>query len=111
MSLKKLSLTYIDEFGETCQADFNNHEYHSLMELLFDKYLQDWGDCKGRAWCGTCTCDGPAASRFTGRLGANSTSPCAFCVTRPERVPEFPMLADFKLSSEELQVHACTLVV
>ncbi|CAZ96400.1 2Fe-2S iron-sulfur cluster-binding protein [Zobellia galactanivorans] len=54
MSLKKLSLTYIDEFGETCQADFNNHEYHSLMELLFDKYLQDWGDCKGRAWCGTC---------------------------------------------------------
>ncbi|MGB5437676.1 MAG: 2Fe-2S iron-sulfur cluster-binding protein [Maribacter sp.] len=24
------------------------------MELLFDKYVEDWGDCKGRAWCGTC---------------------------------------------------------
>ncbi|WP_111624225.1 2Fe-2S iron-sulfur cluster-binding protein [Arenibacter echinorum] len=24
------------------------------MELLFDKYLEEWGDCKGRAWCGTC---------------------------------------------------------
>ncbi|WP_226979473.1 2Fe-2S iron-sulfur cluster-binding protein [Zobellia roscoffensis] len=24
------------------------------MELLLDKYMQDWGDCKGRAWCGTC---------------------------------------------------------
>jgi 2Fe-2S ferredoxin len=24
------------------------------MELLFDKFAEDWGDCKGRAWCGTC---------------------------------------------------------
>ncbi len=24
------------------------------MELLFDKYVEEWGDCKGRAWCGTC---------------------------------------------------------
>ena len=24
------------------------------MELLFDKYVEDWDDCKGRAWCGTC---------------------------------------------------------
>lgn len=24
------------------------------MELIFDEVLEDWGDCKGRAWCGTC---------------------------------------------------------
>ncbi|MCM4167262.1 Dicamba O-demethylase, ferredoxin component [Arenibacter antarcticus] len=48
------TLTYFDEFGDKCTADFKTHEYHSLMELLFDKYLEEWGDCKGRAWCGTC---------------------------------------------------------
>ncbi len=48
------SLTYFNEFGEECHADFKLNEYHNLMELLFDKYVEDWGDCKGRAWCGTC---------------------------------------------------------
>ncbi|WP_086477576.1 MULTISPECIES: 2Fe-2S iron-sulfur cluster-binding protein [Arenibacter] len=48
------SLTYFDEFGDQCTANFTTHEYHSLMELLFDKYMEEWGDCKGRAWCGTC---------------------------------------------------------
>ncbi|MGS0525204.1 hypothetical protein ACU8V7_08505 [Zobellia nedashkovskayae] len=52
--MENLSLTYIDEYGEKCHANFVTNEYHSLMELLFDKYMQDWGDCKGRAWCGTC---------------------------------------------------------
>ena len=47
-------LTYFNEFGEECHADFKTNEYHNLMALLFDKYLQDWGECKGRAWCGTC---------------------------------------------------------
>lgn len=48
------SLTYITEYGEKCHAKFHTHEYHSLMELLFDKYMEEWGDCKGKAWCGTC---------------------------------------------------------
>lgn len=48
------ALSYIDEFGDTQDASFTHNEYHNLMELLFDKYLQEWGDCKGRAWCGTC---------------------------------------------------------
>lgn len=51
---KEFSLTYIDEFGEEGTAYFITNEYHNLMELLFDKYFEDWGDCKGRAWCGTC---------------------------------------------------------
>ena len=52
--MAQYSLTYFNEFEEECQADFEPREYHSLMELLFDKYIEEWGDCKGRAWCGTC---------------------------------------------------------
>tara|TARA_R110002049_G_scaffold902_10_gene6601 strand:- start:9070 stop:9411 length:342 start_codon:yes stop_codon:yes gene_type:complete len=54
MEQEKYTFTYIDEFGDRNSANFRLNEYHSLMELLFDKYLQEWGDCKGRAWCGTC---------------------------------------------------------
>lgn len=52
--MKEYSLTYYNEYNEKGLAIFKINEYHSLMELLFDKYLEDWGDCKGRAWCGTC---------------------------------------------------------
>ncbi|TLP80187.1 2Fe-2S iron-sulfur cluster-binding protein [Maribacter sp. ACAM166] len=45
---------YFNEFGEEYRAEFRPYEYHNLMELLFDKYIEEWGDCKGRAWCGTC---------------------------------------------------------
>jgi len=54
MANKNYSLIYYDAFGEECRAYFKINEYHSLMELLFDKYVEEWGDCKGRAWCGTC---------------------------------------------------------
>ncbi|MCK0156131.1 (2Fe-2S)-binding protein [Cellulophaga sp. F20128] len=48
------TFTFYDEVGEKYEASFVVNEYHSLMELLFDKYAEDWGDCRGRAWCGTC---------------------------------------------------------
>lgn len=54
MASEQYAFTYINEFNETCTAKYETNEYHSLMELLFDKYIEDWGDCKGRAWCGTC---------------------------------------------------------
>ncbi len=54
MKPEPYTFTYIDEFGDSNTAICSLNEYHSLMELLFDKYLQEWGDCKGRAWCGTC---------------------------------------------------------
>jgi 2Fe-2S ferredoxin len=54
MPLETYTFTYIDEFGDTNTAHCRPNEYHNLMELLFDKYIQEWGDCKGRAWCGTC---------------------------------------------------------
>ncbi|WP_417360551.1 2Fe-2S iron-sulfur cluster-binding protein [Galbibacter sp.] len=54
MSKEIYHLTFFDELGDEHQGEFKTNEYHNLMELLFDKYLQDWGECKGRAWCGTC---------------------------------------------------------
>lgn len=54
MTSQTYSFTYINEFDEECKAEFKLNEYHSLMELLFDKFMEDVGDCKGRAWCGTC---------------------------------------------------------
>jgi len=54
MKLETYTFTYIDEFGDTNTANFRPNEYHNLMELLFDKYVQEWGECKSRAWCGTC---------------------------------------------------------
>lgn len=54
MASESYSFTYINEFDEECSAAFKLNEYHNLMDLLFDKYMEDVGDCKGRAWCGTC---------------------------------------------------------
>ena len=54
MASETYSFTYINEFDEEYKAEFRLNEYHNLMELLFDKYMEDVGDCKGRAWCGTC---------------------------------------------------------
>lgn len=54
MEPESYSFTYFNEFDEECTAEFRLNEYHNLMELLFDKYMEDIGDCKGRAWCGTC---------------------------------------------------------
>lgn len=45
---------YIDELGERHVVDFTIGEYDNLMVLLWDKCYEEWGDCKGRAWCGTC---------------------------------------------------------
>jgi len=51
---KKYSLEYIDSFGESHHMVFHKWEYMNLMEMLWDRSIEDWGDCKGRAWCGTC---------------------------------------------------------
>lgn len=54
MATEKFVFTYFNELDDECLVEFKINEYHNLMELLFDRYMQDWGDCKGRAWCGTC---------------------------------------------------------
>ena len=50
----QLTLFYKDELEVDHQVECAEFEYNNLMELLFDKKGQEWGDCKGRAWCGTC---------------------------------------------------------
>jgi 2Fe-2S ferredoxin len=62
-----MELTYIDECGNSNRVEFEEDEYHNLMMLLFDKYGVDWGDCKGRAWCGTChieVCQGTVSQKI-----------------------------------------------
>ncbi len=48
------SFSYFDEFGTRHNVTYRVNEYANLMILLFDQLGEDWGDCKGRAWCGTC---------------------------------------------------------
>jgi len=50
----KYHLEYIDSCGEKHIVQFFRKEYNNLMELLWDRTIEDWGDCKGRAWCGSC---------------------------------------------------------
>lgn len=45
---------YKDSIGKYRTIKYLLHEYLNLMDLLFDKGYEDWGDCKSRAWCGTC---------------------------------------------------------
>jgi len=51
---EKFSFTYFDQFETKHHVTYKLHEYNNLMELLFHKNTEEWGDCKGRAWCGTC---------------------------------------------------------
>ena len=48
------SINIIDSLGEQHQFHYKHNEYHNLMELIINNTVEDIGDCKGRAWCGTC---------------------------------------------------------
>lgn len=45
---------FIDSVGDRHQINYQLQEYNNLMELIRDQSFEDWGDCRGRAWCGTC---------------------------------------------------------
>lgn len=45
---------FIDSLGEQHQLFFHPHSYPNLMEFIRDQGYEDWGDCRGRAWCATC---------------------------------------------------------
>ncbi len=47
-------LYVIDESGEEKRLGFKPMEYRNLMELVLNELYEEWGDCKGRAMCGTC---------------------------------------------------------
>ncbi len=45
---------YLDSLGERHKINYSLNDYYSVMELIWDQGYEDWGDCRGRAWCGTC---------------------------------------------------------
>lgn len=47
-------LFFTDSIGERHQLDFQPHSHPNLMEFIRDQGYEDWGDCRGRAWCATC---------------------------------------------------------
>lgn len=50
----KHTLYIIDERGERNTVHYTPLEHFNLMELVEDQLWEEWGDCKGRAMCGTC---------------------------------------------------------
>ena len=53
-NMKPLSFTYKDQIGSVHVVEFVEDEYFNLMELLRDRLGEEIGDCRGRAWCGSC---------------------------------------------------------
>lgn len=54
MMKREYKLRYINEIGDQFVVDFYPNEYRNLMQMLFDRFGEEWGECKGRGWCGTC---------------------------------------------------------
>lgn len=44
----------INELGEETNLKFRIMEYNNLMDLVLNELWEEWGDCRGRAMCGTC---------------------------------------------------------
>ena len=58
-----------DSIGQRHKIEYVANSYNNVMELILDMGLEDWGDCKGRAWCGTChliTVKGEVFSKMDG---------------------------------------------
>ncbi|MDF9801353.1 ferredoxin [Catalinimonas alkaloidigena] len=52
--MDRFSITVIDEDGQIKKVNFAPLAYRNLMELIVNELWEEWGDCKGRAMCGTC---------------------------------------------------------
>lgn len=49
-----LSVTIIQLNGDVSVIMFQPRVHRNLMEMIVNELYEDIGDCKGRAWCGTC---------------------------------------------------------
>lgn len=47
-------LYYTDSIGIVHELEYRLNSYLNLMEFIRDQSYEDWGDCRGRAWCATC---------------------------------------------------------
>lgn len=48
------NLFFTDSIGQRQQLNFQANSHPNLMEFIRDLGYEDWGDCRGRAWCATC---------------------------------------------------------
>ena len=48
----KLFIT--DDLGKEHVLEYKPMAYRSLMDLILNELWIEWGDCRGRAMCGTC---------------------------------------------------------
>ncbi len=54
-SVRTEIVLFVTYRGKDYQVKTYQHEYRSLMALLYDKfYFENFGDCKGIGRCGTC---------------------------------------------------------
>lgn len=51
---KSCRVFIVNELEEERTVEYAPYEYNNLMELVYNELWEDWGDCKGRAMCGTC---------------------------------------------------------
>ncbi len=49
-----IAITVINERGDNREICFGRNSYRNLMELIVNELHEEIGDCRGRAWCGTC---------------------------------------------------------
>ena len=68
-----LSIKVINEQGTTSVVRFQRHSYHNLMELIVNELYEDIGDCRGKAWCGTCHVE-PSGGRLDEDRSGEETS-------------------------------------
>ncbi len=54
MTQESYTLTIIDTLNVRTIVKFKTGKYRNLMELIVNNMYEEIGDCKGRAWCGTC---------------------------------------------------------
>lgn len=51
----KIALSYTNSAGTTIDLTLpSGNQLQSLMEIVRDYGFEDWGECRGRAWCRTC---------------------------------------------------------
>jgi 2Fe-2S ferredoxin len=52
--MKPMRVEILDVNGNPFFIPFSENEYPSLLEMITNTMTTEIGDCKGRAWCGTC---------------------------------------------------------
>ena len=76
----------------------HQHEYRSLMALLYDKfYFENFGDCKGIGRCGTCHVKVQNSETTLRRIGNEATT-----LSKMENVTENSRLSCHILITDEL---------